>query len=405
MSDKNKSVDKTKQSAEKQPGVKTAGKSATSVSHAKPRAQRDSATENREPDLKPDKEQAENQAAARTLDEGGEPVFDMKKQQDEQLKAEQLRHLQEQEQEIEEDETDIDVYKFASRMDLEVLYRGENSKIHFCTFNVSRPGLQLAGYYRHFSAERVQVIGEMESAYLLQMTHQARKSACEVFMKMDIPCLILTSGLEPCDELLNAAKKYGRILLRSKLRTTMFVNKLSLYLNELLAPSQTIHGVLMDLYGVGVLVLGVSGIGKSETALELVERGHRLVADDAVTITRIGDRLDGTSPEVIRYFMEVRGIGIIDVKAMYGASAVQLVKSIDMVVRLEEWKETATYNRLGVTDEYHSILGVKRPLYVVPVKPGRNLAVILEAAARTQRLNDLGFNAIDELNRRLRGDM
>lgn len=406
MSDKNKSVDKTKQPAEKQ-GVKAAEnrKTVQSVPPVLPRAHSDASQKSHETALESDNGQAQIQESRRMFNEGGEPVFDTKKQQDEQQKAEQLRISQEQEQEIEEDEADIDVYKFASRMDLEVLYRGETSKIHFCTFNVSRPGLQLAGYYRHFSAERVQVIGEMETAYLLQMTHQARKSACEVFMKMDIPCLILTSGLPPCEELLNAAKKYGRVLLRSKLRTTMFVNKLSLYLNELLAPSQTIHGVLMDLYGVGVLVLGVSGIGKSETALELVERGHRLVADDAVTITRIGDRLDGTSPEVIRYFMEVRGIGIIDVKAMYGASAVQLVKSIDMVVRLEEWKESATYNRLGVTDEYHSILGVKRPLYVVPVKPGRNLAVILEAAARTQRLNDLGFNAIDELNRRLRGDM
>ncbi len=305
--------------------------------------------------------------------------------------------------EIEETECDVDIDEFARLMELDVVYRGDNKNIHFCTFNVSRPGLQLAGYYKHFSAERVQVMGEMEMTYLQQMTHDARKTACETLMKQPIPCLIVTSTLPPCDELLHAVKKYNRILLSSRLRTTMFVNHLSLYLNELLAPSKTIHGVLMDLYGVGVLVIGESGIGKSETALSLIERGHRLVADDAVTITRIGDRLDGTCPDVIRYFMEVRGIGIIDIKAMYGASAVQLVKTIDMVIKLEAWDDKAQYTRIGAPDETYTILGVKKPLHVVPVKPGRNLAVILEAAARTHRLNDLGFSAVDELNERLRG--
>lgn len=304
--------------------------------------------------------------------------------------------------EIEESVCDVDIDEFARRMELDVIYCGDNRKIRFSTFNVSRPGLQLAGYYKHFSSERVQVIGEMETTYLQQMTHQARKTACETFFKQPIPCLILTTVMPPCDELLAAAKKYNRVLLRSKLRTTMFVNKLSLYLNELLAPSCTIHGVLMDLYGVGVLVMGESGIGKSETALALVERGHRLVADDAVTITRIGDRLDGKAPDIIRYFMELRGIGIIDVKAMYGAGAVQLVKTIDMVIRLEAWNDKTQYNRLGTPEETYTILGVKKPMYVIPVKPGRNLAVILEAAARTHRLDDLGFSAVDELNERLR---
>ena len=304
--------------------------------------------------------------------------------------------------EIEESEVDVAIDEFAAAMELEILYRGDNTTLHFSTFNINRPGLQLAGYYNHFSAERVQIFGEMETTYLQQMMHQARKTACETLMKQPIPCLILTSKATPCDELIYAAQKYNRVLLRSSLRSTMFVNKLSLYLNEILAPSKTIHGVLMDLYGVGVLVIGESGIGKSETALELIERGHRLVADDAVTIRRIGNRLDGTSPEVIRYFMEVRGIGIIDVKAMYGAGAVQLTKRIDMVVRLETWNDKAAYDRLGSEEQTYSLFGVKTPLYVIPVKPGRNLAVILEAAARTHRLNDLGFKAVDELNERLR---
>lgn len=304
--------------------------------------------------------------------------------------------------EIEETECDVAIDEFAKRMELDVIYRGDNESIHFCTFNINRPGLQLAGYYEHFSAERVQVLGEMETAYLQQMTHEARKTACETLMKQPIPCFIITATQPPCAELLSAVKKYDRVLFGSKLRTTMFVNKLSLYLNELLAPSQTIHGVLMDLYGEGVLVIGESGIGKSETALSLIERGHMLVADDAVTITRVGDKLIGTSPEVIRYFMEVRGIGIIDVKAMYGAGAVQIEKTVDMVVKLEAWNDKAQYNRMGGTDEYYTVLGVKCPLSVIPVKPGRNLAVILEAAARTHRLNDLGFRAADELNERLR---
>ena len=305
--------------------------------------------------------------------------------------------------EIEENEVDVDIDEFAERMELTVLHRGKNKRIRFNTFNVSRPGLQLAGYYKHFSAERVQVLGEMESAYLRQMTHQARKTACETLMKHPIPCLILTSVMPPCDELIAAAEKFDRVLMSSKQRTTMFVNKLSLYLNELLAPSVTVHAVLMDIYGVGVLVMGESGIGKSETALSLIERGHRLVADDAVTITRVGERLEGVCPEVIRYFMELRGVGLIDVKAMYGAGAVQESTEIDIVVRLEEWSDKTEYNRLGVPRDEYTVLGIKRPLYVIPVKPGRNLAIILEAAARTHRLSVLGFSAAEELNERLKG--
>lgn len=305
-------------------------------------------------------------------------------------------------EEIDENECDVGIDEFARRMELDIIYRGDNDTIHFSTFNISRPGLQLAGYYKHFSAERVQVLGEMETAYLAQMTHGARKTACETLMQQPVPCVIITATQPPCEELLSAVKKYNRVLFGAKLRTTMFVNKLSLYLNELLAPSQTIHGVLMDIYGVGVLMIGESGIGKSEIALSLIERGHRLVADDAVTITRVGDRLNGTSPDVIRYLMEVRGIGLIDVKAMYGAGAVQLEKTIDMVVRLEAWNDKAIYDRMGGETEYYTVLGVKKPMFVIPVKPGRNFAVILEAAARTHRLNDLGFSAADELNERLK---
>lgn len=328
----------------------------------------------------------------------------MPKKKTDQTPSAEPRRKSDYDEEMEETEKEVEIDEFVKRMDLEVIHRGDNQTLIFRTFNISRPGLQLAGYYKHFAAERVQIMGEMEMTYLLQMAHAARKTACETLMRHPIPCMIITSVLPPCSELISAAKKFNRVLFRSPTRTTIFVNKLSLYLSELLAPQKTIHGVLMDLYGVGVLLIGESGIGKSETALSLVERGHRLVADDAVTISRVGDRLDGSCPDVIRYFMEVRGIGIIDVKAMYGASAVQPTKTIDMIVRLEAWNDKATYNRLGTPEEFYTILGVKKPLHVIPVKPGRNLAIILEAAARTHRLNDLGFNAMDELNERLRGN-
>lgn len=299
---------------------------------------------------------------------------------------------------------DVDIDEFVKKLELNVLHRGNNDKIRFSTFSINRPGLQLAGYYKHFADERVQIIGEMETAYLQQMMHQARKTACETLMQHPIPCIIITSKQPPCEELMAAAQKYNRVLLGASQRTTLFVNKLSHYLDVLLAPSQTIHGVLMDIFGVGVLVVGESGIGKSETALSLIARGHRLVADDAVTMTRVADRIIGSCPDVIKYFMEVRGIGIIDVKAMYGAGAVRDEKSIDMVVRLEAWDDKAQYNRLGNTEDFYTALDVKIPLYTIPVKPGRNLAVILEAAARNDRLKEFGFNTADELNKRLRGN-
>lgn len=303
--------------------------------------------------------------------------------------------------EIEENEMDISVEDFSNRLNLEIVHKGAKDFMHISTFNINRPGLQLAGYYEHFSAERVQIIGEMETAYLLKMTEKDRLTACEKLFECDFPCLVVTVA-EPVKELLICAEKYDRVVLRSNLRTTMLVNELSIYLNELLAPTETIHGVLMDLYGVGVLLVGKSSIGKSETALELIQRNHRLVADDAVCIKRIGDRLVGSSPPIIRYFMEVRGIGIIDVRQMYGTGAVKLTKVIDMVVKLETWDEEKEYDRLGGDRQLFTILESELPMYTIPVKPGRNLAVILEVAARNHRLKDMGYDTVAELNHRLK---
>lgn len=304
--------------------------------------------------------------------------------------------------EIQENEIDISVEDFCARLELEVLHKSRSGVMHISTFNINRPGLQLAGYYEHFSAERVQVIGEMETAFLQKLSSAERRKAVEQLFKCNFPCLVISTVLEPAEEIMQCAVQYDRVVLRSKLRSTVIMNELSIFLNELLAPTETIHGVLMDIDGVGTLLLGKSSIGKSETALELIQRNHRLIADDAVCITRVSDRLIGSSPSIIRHFMEVRGIGIIDVKQMYGAGAVRPSKSIEMVVMLETWDEEKEYDRLGNTHDVYTILDVELPMYTIPVKPGRNLAVILEVAARNHRLKDMGYDTLAELDSRMR---
>lgn len=304
--------------------------------------------------------------------------------------------------EITENEIDVSIDDFCSRLGLEILRKGDKESMHISTFNINRPGLQLAGYYEHFGAERVQVMGEQEMGYLKTLTDSARMEACEKLFTYDFPCIVVSTVLEPCTELMQCAEKYNRVILRSKLRTTMIMNELSIFLNQLLAPTTTIHGVLVDLYGVGLLIIGNSSVGKSETALELIQRGHRLVADDAVCIKRVSDRLIGASPAIIRYFMEVRGIGIIDIRSMYGAGAVKLTKAIDLVIKLEAWDDEKEYDRLGSVKETHNILDVELTMHTIPVKPGRNLAVILEVAARNYRLKSMGFDTLAELDSRMK---
>ena len=307
--------------------------------------------------------------------------------------------------ELQENEKDVSIKEFAERLNLEILHAGKNEYMHISTFNISRPGLQLAGYYDHFSAERVQVIGEAETSYLANLTSEQRERACDKLFSYDFPCLVITSVLDPSREIMQAAEKHGRNVFRSKLRTTNFFNEISIYLNELLAPTETVHAVLMDLYGVGVLIIGDSSVGKSETALELIQNGHRLVADDAVTLKRISDRIVGTSPQSIRHFMEIRGVGIIDIRAMYGAGAIRETKTVDLVVRLEKWNESKQYDRLGNEENFYNILEIDLPLYTLPVKPGRNLAVILEIAAMNQRQKKMGYNTAEEFNQKLLDSM
>lgn len=299
----------------------------------------------------------------------------------------------------------LKITDFAKVMELEILHLGKEY-MTLSTTNINRPGIQLTGFYTHFGADRVQIMGEMEFAYLRNLTPEERYKSLDKYFSYPLPCLILSTNLEPFPEMMELVQKHQIPLLRSKLRTTLIFNNVIAYLNEVLAPTMTMHGVLVDMYGQGVLITGKSGIGKSETALELIQRGHRLVSDDAVIVKLVNDRIIGTSPEITRFFIEVRGIGIIDVKTMFGIGAVKLTKVIDMVVHLEQWDERKAYDRLGGEPELTDILGHKLPKITVPVRPGRNMAVILEVAARHQRLKDMGVDTLDELNRRLinRGD-
>ena len=302
--------------------------------------------------------------------------------------------------ELEENETDVSVDEFAEKLDLEVLHRCKSGVMHMSTLNINRPGLQLAGFFEHFGEERIQVLGEMETTYLNRLSDTQRLKSLEQLFSYQFPCMVISRGLKPCDELMYCAKKYDKTVLSSKQRSTMIMNELSIYLNELLAPRVILHGELLDLYGVGVLMTGKSSVGKSETAIELIQRGHRLVADDAVCVKRVSDRLVGSSPALIRYMMEVRGIGVVDIRSLYGAGAVKISKVIDMVVNLETWDEEKEYDRLGSATASREILGLEIPLYTIPVKSGRNLAVILEVAARNHRLKGMGFDIVKELEQR-----
>ncbi|MCL2061568.1 MAG: HPr(Ser) kinase/phosphatase [Firmicutes bacterium] len=300
-----------------------------------------------------------------------------------------------------EKQADVCIDEFCKRLGLRILCRGRSDTLRITTFNINRPGLLLSGFNEYFPEGRIQVIGEQETAYIKTLPPSESIKAIDRLFQKKFPCVIVSSGIMPKKHIIDSAEKYGCVVLASDLRSTMIINEISIYLNELLAPEEAIHGGLMDIYGVGVLIIGKSSVGKSETALELLQRGHRLIADDAVCCKRVADRLVGACPGVIRYFLEVRGLGIIDVRSMYGAGSVLASKEIDLVIALEEWNIKKSYNRLGDEREVYNILGIELPMHTVPVKTGRNLAVILEAAARNYRLKSMGYDALGDLNERL----
>ena len=264
--------------------------------------------------------------------------------------------------------------------------------------DVNRPAMQLTGFYNYFDPKRMQVIGMVESTYLDTLSHEERLKAFDRFMAYDIAALVICHKCEPFPECLEMAEKYDRNVFYTPTDTSDFQARVIFLLHDYLAPRLTTHGVLVDIYGEGVLLMGDSGIGKSETALELIKRGHRLVADDAVEIKLIGENmLIGSAPEIIRYYMELRGIGVINVRHIYGVGAVKPESSIDLVVHLEPWDDKKAYDRLGLTNETENILGVTLPRVTIPVMPGRNLAVIMELAAMNNRQKKMGFNAAELL--------
>ena len=268
--------------------------------------------------------------------------------------------------------------------------------------DINRPALQLAGYFEHFACERVQIIGYVEYTYLKNQDKEEKLKNYERFMSSKIPCVIYASRTEPDEEMYEMARKYHKPLLFSNRMTSPLMAEVIRWLNVELAPCISIHGVLVDVYGEGILIMGESGIGKSEAALELIKRGHRLITDDVVEIHKVSDdTLVGTSPEITRHFIELRGIGIIDVKTLYGVESVKETQNIDLVIRLEEWDKDREYDRLGLNEEYTEFLGNKVVCHSIPIRPGRNLAIIVESAAVNHRQKKMGYNVAQELYRRV----
>jgi HPr kinase/phosphorylase len=270
------------------------------------------------------------------------------------------------------------------------------------TTEVYRPGLVLAGFTEMYDPSRIHIIGRAENKYLLNMSTEERTHRIDSFLKLRPVAVVLTTGITVFDDGLALAKKYGVPILQTEQRTSEFIASLIASLHTSLAPRITLHGVLVEVYGEGVLMLGDSGIGKSETAIELVKRGHRLIADDAVEIKRVSAKtLVGTAPELIRYYVELRGIGIVDVRRLFGMGAVKVTEKIDLVINLEHWDSEKNYERFGLDEQYENILGIDIPSITVPVRPGRNLAVVLEIAAMNNRQKKLGYNTAEEFNKRL----
>lgn len=291
----------------------------------------------------------------------------------------------------------VKIQSFAEDCGVDLVQGNVSGEMLLTTINVNRPGLLLAGFEDYFGESRIQVMGNAEYYYLTSCTKEERYKKIDTLFKRKIPCVILSKRVSPMEEMLEIARKYNVPLFQSNKLTSQLVNDLVTYLNRKLALSTTIHGVLIEVSGIGVLITGHSGRGKSETAMELIHRGHRLIADDNVIAKRIQDEIIGTSPDTIRHFMEIRGVGIIDVRSMFGVASVLKEKNIDLVIELQVWEKDIEYDRLGLDTKYEDILGIKIPKLTMPVMPGRNLAIVVEVAARNERLKKLGFNAVEQL--------
>jgi len=297
----------------------------------------------------------------------------------------------------------VPLTELAEKFDLNPLYTATDyDKIRITVDDVSRPGLQLAGFFDHFEPMRLQVLGNVETSYLRKLSSEQRAIIFDHLLSYQIPALIIARNMEPLPECLEMAKKHNITVLSGKDSTSYIISSLITYLKAALAPRITRHGVLVEIYGEGILIIGDSGIGKSETAIELVKRGHRLVADDAVEIKQISStELIGGAPDVLRHYIELRGIGVINVAKLFGMGAVKDSVSIDLIINIVPWQDGEVYDRLGLEQQYTDILDVKVPSITVPVTPGRNLAVIFEVAAMNNRQKRMGYNAAEEFTEQL----
>ena len=301
----------------------------------------------------------------------------------------------------------VELHKLITEFRLEVVYGPEDYQDKLISSRaVCRPALPLAGFFEHFDPDDIQVIGKAENSYLQSLSYEQRVFTLDRLLSLKLPVLVLANGVAAGPEYIDVCKKYKTPLLRTKEPTSGFVSALSASLNVHLGDRCTLHGVLVEVYGEGILLKGDSGVGKSEAAVELLKRGHRLVADDAVDIKKVSNKtLVGSSPELIRYFMELRGIGIIDVRRIFGTGAVKPTEKIDLIINLRKWEEGKAYDRMGEEQNFEEILGLFVPSLEVPIRPGRNLAVIIEVAAMNNRNKKMGHNAAKELSDKLYASM
>lgn len=293
--------------------------------------------------------------------------------------------------------------KIIKEFNLEIIFAPENlDEIRLTRAEIHRPGLPLTGFFDYFDPLRMQILGLVESIYLEKLDPTVRYERIRAFMERKPVCIVLARDIEPFSEMLDMSREFNIPLLRTKISTNSFVSNIISTLNVELAPTITRHGVLVEVYGEGVLILGDSGIGKSETAIELIKRGHRLIADDAVEISKVSEKtLVGKAPEIIRHYTELRGIGIVDIRRIFGMGAVKETEKIQLVIKLEHWIEGKSYDRMGLDNETFTILGIDIPSITIPVRPGRNLAVVLEIAAMNSRLKRMGYNTAEEFNKKL----
>lgn len=282
----------------------------------------------------------------------------------------------------------------------------ETEKIMLVHPDVNRPALQLTGFFDHFDKDRVQIIGYVEHAYLDTLSKERRHEVYDALISSKVPCLLFSRGMQPDEDVLELCAHYEVPCMVSEKTTSDLMAEVIRWLNVKLAPMISIHGVLVDVFGEGVLIMGESGIGKSEAALELIKRGHRLVSDDVVEIRRVSDdTIIGSAPDITRHFIELRGIGIIDVKTLFGVESVKDTQAIDIVIKLEEWDREKEYDRLGMEDNYTEFLGNRVVCHSIPIRPGRNLAIIVESAAVNYRQKKMGYNAARELYNRVQANL